>query len=76
MQVFGWHVHDFVYMTAEGRDHRIAYLEDMFEDSKARKLVWVQWFYKTNEVLENIPPPVPLYSMYIFSRLYAIQLQE
>ena len=31
----------------------------MFEDSKARKLVRVQWFYKTNEVLENIPPPVP-----------------
>ena len=56
-------------MTAEGKDHRIAYLEDMFEDSKARKLVRVQWFYKTNEVLENIPPPVPLYSMYIFSRL-------
>ena len=43
-------------MTAEGRDHHIAYLEDMFEDSKARKLVRVQWFYKTNEVLENIPP--------------------
>ena len=46
-------------MTAEARDHCIAYLEDMFEDSKARKLVRVQWFYKTNEVLENIPPPVP-----------------
>ena len=43
-------------MTAEGRDHRIADLEDMFEDSKARKLVQVPWFYKTNEVLENIPP--------------------
>ena len=43
-------------MTIEGKDHHIAYLEDMFEDSKARDLVWVQWFYKTNEVLENIPP--------------------
>ena len=63
-------------MTAEGRDHHIAYLKDMFEDSKARKLVRVQWFYKTNKVLENIPTLVPLYSMYIFSRLYAIQLQE
>jgi len=52
-------VHDFVYMSAEGREHCIAYLEDMFEDSKARKLVRVQWFHKTNEVLENIPPPVP-----------------
>lgn len=52
-------VHDFVYTRAEGREHCIAYLEDMFEDSKARKLVRVQWFHKANEVLENIPPPVP-----------------
>ena len=43
-------------MIAEGRDHCIAYLENMFEDSKVRKLVRVQWFYKNNEVLENIPP--------------------
>lgn len=52
-------VHDFVYTRAEGREHCIAYLEDMFEDSKARKFVRVKWFHKANEVLENIPPPVP-----------------
>lgn len=50
-------VHDFVYIRTEGKEHHIAYLKDMFEDAKARKFVRVQWFCKTNEVLENIPPP-------------------
>ncbi|GLJ39736.1 hypothetical protein SUGI_0812210 [Cryptomeria japonica] len=50
-------VHDFVYIMTEGKERHIAYLKDIFEDTKARKLVRVQWFCRTNEVLENIPPP-------------------
>uniref|UniRef100_A0A0D6QWS5 BAH domain-containing protein n=2 Tax=Araucaria cunninghamii TaxID=56994 RepID=A0A0D6QWS5_ARACU len=59
-------VHDFVYIMAEGMERHIAYLEDMFEDTKARKLVRVKWFHKTNEVLENIPPAAAPHTRELF----------
>eukprot|EP01018_Ginkgo_biloba_P028931 Gb_20784 [translate_table: standard] len=52
-------VHDFVYVMAEGKERHIAYLEDMYEDAKARKSIRVLWFHKANEVVNDIPPPLP-----------------
>ncbi|XP_020519944.1 uncharacterized protein LOC18429059 isoform X3 [Amborella trichopoda] len=48
-------VNEFVYVMVEDNERHVAYVEDMYDDSRGRKKVLVRWFNKINEVGNVLP---------------------
>ncbi|EXB36083.1 hypothetical protein L484_018242 [Morus notabilis] len=48
-------VQSFVFVMANGENHYIAYLEDMYEDKRGQKKVKVRWFHHNQEVKGVVP---------------------
>ncbi|CAL1384723.1 unnamed protein product [Linum trigynum] len=45
----------FVFVMAEGENHYVAYLEDMYEDRRGQKKVRVRWFHRNQEIKGMVP---------------------
>ncbi|GAB2218640.1 hypothetical protein Drorol1_Dr00001866 [Drosera rotundifolia] len=48
-------VNDLVYVLGEEYKRLVAYLDDMYEDSRGNNMVVVRWFHKVDEVDTNLP---------------------
>lgn len=49
-------VHDFVYVMSEDHKRLVAYVEDLYENIKLKKMAAVQWFHKVDEFDIILPP--------------------
>ncbi|KAJ9153914.1 hypothetical protein P3X46_027302 [Hevea brasiliensis] len=48
-------IQSFVFVMAKGKNHYVAYLEDMYEDKRGQKKVKVRWFHHNQEVKGVVP---------------------